>query len=251
MRTYVTGDMHGYVDGRFDRAAMEGLGVEEGDLLVVLGDMGALFNTLPEEWARGEMYLTDSYLLTDLAQAWPGDVAFVDGNHENHPVLASLPRERRWGGEVGVVTEGLYHLRRGGTYRLPAEDGEATAWCMGGAWSIDQAGRTEGVDWWPEEVPDWGEIEAARESLAFLGWKVDYILTHECPTSMRAALTRDSPFGPVRHTDRLQGFLEEVDGRATFGRWYCGHYHVNRDVGGSHTCLYRKVVPLGEPAGEE
>ena len=121
---------------------------------------------------------------------------------------------------------------------------------MGGAWSIDQDWRSEGVDWWPEEVPSEAEIEAARASLEREGWGADFVLTHECPASMRDALTRDSPFGPVDHTDRLQEFLDDVDERADFDRWYCGHYHVDRDVGGCHTCLYTAVVPLGDPAGE-
>ena len=174
----------------------------------------------------------------------------MDGNHENFPILEALPRERRWGGKVGVVAEGIYHLLRGGIYDLPAGEGTARAWCMGGAWSIDQSWRTEGVDWWPEEIPDDSEIEAARMSLASVGWRADYVLTHECPSLMRDALTRESPFGPVAHRDRLQDFLDEVDEDASFERWYCGHYHVNRDVGECHTCLYSAVVPLGQPAGE-
>ena len=248
--TYVTGDLHGDVDGRFSERNLERAGVAPGDLLVVLGDTGVLWNTSPADWARGEAFVTDTFLISDLARAWPGDVAFIDGNHDNHPVLASLRTEGRWGGEVGVVCDGLYHLRRGGSYDLPAGDGTARAWCMGGAWSIDRDWRSEGVDWWPEEVPSEEEIDAARASLEREGWGADFVLTHECPASMRDALTRDSPFGPVDHTDRLQEFLDDVDERAGFDRWYCGHYHVDRDVGSCHTCLYTAVVPLGAPAGE-
>lgn len=142
MTTYVTGDMHGAVDWRFDKANLEQMGIapKPGDLLVVLGDMGVLWDTAPGDWARGEAFLTDTFYLSDLAKAWPGDVAFIDGNHDNHPVLAVLDTERRWGGEVGVVCDGLYHLRRGWIYDLPAGDGTKRVWCMGGAWSIDLSG---------------------------------------------------------------------------------------------------------------
>lgn len=250
MRTFVTGDLHGQTDARFSRSNMERLGVSDGDLLVVLGDMGALWNTTADDIREGYMDWADAGFLSALSRVWPGAVAFIDGNHENHATLAAVPVERRFGGRVGVVCEGVYHLLRGGVYDLPAGDGTARAWCMGGAWSIDRDWRVEGVSWWPEEIPSDGEITAARESMAFVGWKSDYILTHECPTSMRPALTRDSPFGPVKHTDRLQSFLDEVDAKAAFSRWYCGHYHVDRDVGGAHTCLYTQIVPLGAKAGK-
>lgn len=250
MRTFVTGDLHGQVDFRFARDRLDELGVCDGDLLVVLGDMGALWRTTPEDLAEGHMDPGTVSFLSDLSGLWPGDVAFIDGNHENHDTLAALPRERRLGGTVGVVCDGVWHLLRGGTYRLPTGEGTARAWCMGGAWSIDAAYRISGISWWPEELPSYDEVEAARESIAFTGWETDYILTHECPSVMRPALTRDSPFGHVDHTDHLCEFLDEVDAHAAFSRWYCGHYHVNRDVGERYTCLYGRIVPLGAPAGE-
>lgn len=229
--TYLTGDMHGVVDGRFDARALARASVSPAadDVLVILGDTGILGRLDPE----------------DVLGAWPGTVAFVDGNHEAHPTLAGLPTEERWGAPVGVVCGRLCHLLRGEAYELPCGDGTATCFVMGGAWSVDRDSRILGVSWFEEELPSDGELARGRETLDARGWAVDYVLTHECPASMRDELTQASEHDPGSHEDRLQDFLDEVDEDGDFDHWYCGHYHVDHDVGSCHTCLYKSVIPLG------
>ncbi len=246
MATYLTGDIHGDVDSRFDKETLaeEGIRPTTDDVLVILGDAGVIWSTSAKKYPR--LAARDERVIETLLEVWPGEVAFVDGNHENFATLAKLPQTERWGAPVGVVRERLYRLLRGEIYQLPATNGTASCFVMGGAYSVDKMWRVEGCDWWPEEIPSRAELAHGRKTLERAGWKVDYVLTHDCAPFMLHTLTFDSPFGHIDHRDRLTDFLGEVDGRTSFTHWYCGHYHVNRHAGEQHTCLYKVVVPLEE-----
>ena len=59
---------------------------------------------------------------------------------------------------------------------------------LGGAYSIDRYARTEGVDWFPEEIPSREEYEEGLDNLEKCGYRVDYIITHTAPFEVAAAL---------------------------------------------------------------
>lgn len=234
-RTFVTGDIHGVVDERFDARNLARLDVRPEDTLVILGDTGILW--------YDDRYGRDSWLVEDLHAAWPGPIAFIDGNHDNHPALADLRVVPFADGMAGQVDEKLMHLLRGHSYALPTDQGTARVATCGGAWSIDRAWRVKGETWWEEEIPNTAELELF-ENLMDEG-DIDYVLTHECPPSCLEAATEESPFGNVTHEDRLTRCLEHIDEDTDFERWYFGHYHENMDVDDAHTLLFDAVIPLG------
>lgn len=152
---YITGDLHGTAEyGRNRLSARcwpQGRDLSRDEIVIVAGDFGYV-------WDGSRI---DAYWLKWLEEK-PWTTCFVDGNHENHALLGSLP-ERMWnGGRVHEVMPHVLHLMRGQVFDI---DG-LSIFTMGGASSHDREWRTEGESWWPEELPSDAE---RTESLPALG----------------------------------------------------------------------------------
>ena len=91
--------------------------------------------------------------------------------------------------------------------------------------------------WWAEELPSDEDYEIARQTLEACHYKVDLVVTHAAPKSIRALLTKDTP----REEQRLSEFLEEVLHRVKYDRWICGHYHVDRILSKNFFATYKFV----------
>ena len=46
--------------------------------------------------------------------------------------------------------------------------------------------------------------------------------------------------------DRLTGFLDELEDRLDYKRWYYGHFHRDGNPDERHTVLYDRIVRLGD-----
>ena len=186
-------------------------------VIVHLGDFGI--------WpgAEGQEYLSalDAALAAADAELW-----FVDGNHEDFTQLARL-RPGPDGREQ--VTGRIWHLPRGHRWRWHDRDWLA----LGGAVSLDRAGRTAGLDWWPEE-----EITPAQARSVTDAGPADVMVTHECPAGISHAFppppswwSRDD----LRRSDAHQALLREVV-LAVGPHWLMhGHLHIG----------YQRRVDLG------
>lgn len=53
---------------------------------------------------------------------------------------------------------------------------------IGGAWSIDHAYRTEGVDWWADEELSIEELNKIYDR--YVLYKPKFLITHDCPTTV-------------------------------------------------------------------
>jgi len=67
---------------------------------------------------------------------------FIDGNHDDHSVLSKIEEETE-------LLKNINYIPRGTIKKL--HDGR-TALFIGGGDSIDKHLRTEGIDWWREEL---------------------------------------------------------------------------------------------------
>ena len=256
MAIYMTGDIHG--DGFSpQRRFAESVGgeVTDADTLIICGDVACLWSTRPE--ALPTLSDHDAAVVKGLTSL-PWRVLYVDGNHDAHPTLQAIPRRSIFGGEVGVVLEeyawhrGVYHLRRGEVYDVPDGEGSTVRlFAMGGANSVDRQWRTEGVDWWPDEVPDELQIMRGEGRLRSVGWEVDYVVTHEASRMARRRARDEGLLPTPPHEDRLMAWLDRVEQRLTFRRWYMGHYHRDLDLDDRHTILYHRLVRIGDPAGAQ
>lgn len=206
---YVTGDMHGE-HGKLLAAEKE-VSLQEGDLLIVCGDFGYIFKDNKQE-----------QLFLDEIETRPYTLCFVDGNHENFEALYRYPQQDWNGGQVHRIRNNIFHLMRGQIYEI---DGKSI-FTMGGAYSIDKYFRTEGLSWWPEELPNREEYDTAIRNLLGRGKKVDYVFTHTMPYK---TIWTNGWF-PDPHDRELTGFLEWILYEIQYKHWFCGHFHVDMDL---------------------
>lgn len=248
---YVTGDIHGD-PRRLSKAAFpeqEAMGKD--DYVIILGDFGLVWNYDGEN--RNERYWLDwleNKSFTTL---------FVDGNHECFTRLYREYKVEEWnGGLTHVIRPHVRHLMRGQYFTL---DGR-TFWSFGGARSHDiQDGvldpvkdinkilcwkndytkffRIDGVTWWKEEMPTIEEMEYGKNNLKSHDSKVDFILTHDCPASIKRIIS-SGHYKP----DELNIFFESISRETNFNCWLYGHNHVNRKDLLKFIGLYEQIVRI-------
>lgn len=244
---FVTGDTHADFKRFNTENFPEQKQMSRDDYVIICGDFGGLWDGSKSEryWLK---WLEDK----------PFTTLFIDGNHENYTLLNSFPVTEWHGGKVHAIRPHLLHLMRGQHFEI---DGR-TFFTMGGAASHDiqdgildpdapnfkeeykrkamlrQLFRVRGLSWWPEEMPSEDEYQEARDTLGRIGHKVDYVLTHCCPTSIENLLF--SFFQP----DALTNFLEEIMETTDFKNWIFGHYHEDRRVDARFVLLYEQIVEL-------
>lgn len=226
---YLTGDTHGTIEiGKLSRAnlAVERVEPGEGDFVIILGDFGLVF-------APDGQSAEERWWLKWLDEK-PWTTLFIDGNHENFARLNALPEEEWRGGRVHRVSESVLHLMRAQIFEI---DGRSF-FTMGGAASHDRQFRKEGRSWWPEELPSEEELARADAALDGCGRRVDYVLTHCAPTLVQGRIN------PTFLPDRLTEYLQHVRDTTEFGRWYFGHYHIDREYDDGFCALYNCVMPI-------
>lgn len=226
-KIFVTGDLHSYID--FDKlyefAFREGKNLTKEDYLIICGDFGVIFNY------KG-MTDREQDLLNWLDGA-PWTTLFVDGNHECFPRLAAYDIEKWHGGKVHRIMRSVIHLMRGEVFEI---DGR-TLFAFGGAQSTDKYWRTEGENWWPEEEPNETEFNNALKNLEKIDFKPDLIITHAAPTDYKKYL-----YGNDYRSDKTSQMLNSILYYCpNYGKWYCGHYHIDRSVKENFRILYRKI----------
>lgn len=230
MSFIISGDTHGTLDlGKivkfFDEHESE---YNDEDYLIICGDVCAC----------GFM-ASDEAETRKVLRNLPVTTLFVDGNHENFEQLNSYSVDTWNGGKVHFIESGIIHLMRGQVYDI---DG-TRFFTFGGAYSIDKASRTEGVTWFPEEIPNRKEYEEGWHNLEKADWQVDYILTHTGPREVVAAMG----YGELSDGEvELRQYLQRVADNTEFTAWYFGHFHEDAEIEDMFYCLYDELVVLND-----
>lgn len=115
------------------------------DYLIICGDVGACVFSASDEAEACRVF-----------RELPVMTLFVDGNHENFEQLNSYGVDIWNGGKVHFVESKIIHLMRGQVFDI---DG-TRFFTFGGAYSIDKNYRTEGITWFPEEIPTRADFES-------------------------------------------------------------------------------------------
>ena len=231
MKIYVTGDTHGNQNKWLKEIDST---LKKGDILIVCGDFGVGFwdgRFFPEE------------MFYDYLSEKEYNVLFVDGNHEDFDKLNSYKVEMWCGGKVHKIRDNIIHLMRGEVFNI---DGN-TIFVMGGGYSLDKERRTEGYDWWPQEMPTEEEYDNALTNLSKVDNKVDYIITHTAPFESIYYLSTIRSFqikGYVREEMPLTFFLDEIQKSVEYKHWYFGHFHIEYDLWKNQTALISSIREL-------
>ena len=227
---FITGDTHCPIDihklntKRFPQQKE----MTKEDYLIICGDCGIVWYSKDSKCYKEDLYW----------QKWFRDKSyttlFVDGNHENHSLLAELPKEEKFGGVVGRVCESVYHLRRGEIYTI---DGKKF-FCFGGASSHDKEHRTEGVSWWSEELPSLKEMNNGIDNLQKYNNEVDFVVTHCCSTDIQKRIRE------WYEQDSLTQYLNFIDKDIKYKQWFFGHYHEDICIDDKHSCLFDNILQI-------
>ena len=183
----------------------------ETDVFIIEGDAG---------YVRDEDYI---YKVETLQQLFPGTVAFIDGNHENHMLLDSMEVVEWNGGKVHQVGERVCHLMRGELYSIYG----CNIFTFGGARSSDIDRRTEGESWWRDEIV--------------------YVITHETPLFARDHISRSKEIDFDYHLPEiLDDWYETVSEGKRFKKWYFGHMHEDRQITPKLRAIHNDILIIGE-----
>lgn len=221
---YVTGDMHGDA-GRFNDPRLKKL--KKGDTLLICGDFGFLWNGGKAEQKLLKQIGSKKY-----------NVCFLDGTHENFEQLNSYEATEWNAGKVQQISNNLYHLMRGQIYEIEG----LKIFTMGGGESPDIDIRFDNDTWSRDEIPTQAQLLEGANNLEQAGCKVDIILTHEPPATIKGFLKLKEK-GPVRVT-ALNAYFEELGKSATFQKWYFGSMHVDKYISSTHTAVFTNVLDV-------
>ena len=248
-RFYITGDKHRCFDKLIEFCKTHHL--RQKDVIIILGDSG--FNYYGDQ--------RDDKLKAKLAQV-KVTLFCLHGNKENRA--------------HNIPTYGVRSFCGGKVYYEPqypnvffAIDGEIYNFCgrefivVGGAHSVDKYRcLQEELPYWYDEMPSCETKRIVEEKLSQMGNRIYGILTHTCPISYlpeemfistgraqherknpRKAKKRKKKEYPLDIDRSTETWLESIKENNQFDIWYCGHYHVDKELDNIHM-MFREILPL-------
>ena len=217
---YITGDMHGEWE-RFKEKSVRRL--RKGDTLIICGDFGFIWDDSRKE----------KQILKKMAEL-PFTVAFLDGCHENFDLLEQYPEEVWNGGNIHRIAPNIVHLKRAQIFKIE----NRTFFVFGGGHSQDYEYRTTDT-WWMQERPSHQEVTEAVANLQKYHNKVDYVLTHEPPGSLKDCLGVD-----VAQRLEIHTFFEDMVKACHYRKWFFGKCHIDKYIPVKFFAVFAQVLPV-------
>lgn len=208
-RIFITGDTHGRYDKhKINMFAKTHQDLTADDILIICGDFGCVWNQSATEMATRYWYSNQ-----------PWTTLFLAGNHENYKLLDKLPTYCYNGNNVKYVSSHLYYLPSG-VYKFNSKK----MLVIGGAESHDKEFRVKDVDWWEEELPTETQLRGLLQLIKENDNTFDLVLSHCAPDWVQEHYFRDYPH------NWLTSFFEGIYFETSFSDWFCGHYHIDKDI---------------------
>jgi len=221
MAIYCHGDIHGEVFEAFSyNQSPEMRKLTSEDYVIIAGDFGVIW-----DW-HGDS--EEDYYRLNWLNSKPWKTIVVLGNHECYPIYEAMPHctpdflnsGTMWQCTyMGTTFENIYIIDTIATLDI---DGKHIL-CINGAESHDKKWRTEGINWWPQEVVN---IDACLDFMAEHDKEhFDLIVTHEAPVLVKEML----PFLLDRYIRTCgEKYLEILRKELDFDVWVHGHMHFDQ-----------------------
>ena len=82
--------------------------------------------------------------------------------------------------------------------------------------------------------PDDDAKQRAQAALDACGWKVDTVLSHTCPYKYEPREAFLPMIDQRSVDDSTERWLDAIEDRLSYERWYCGHWHINKHIDKMH-----------------
>lgn len=247
---FITGDKHRSFKNLIEFCRTNHL--RKKDVIIILGDSG--FNYYGDD--------RDDKLKAQLSKE-SITLFCLHGNKENRP--------------ENIPTYGIRTFCGGTVYYEPkypnlffAKDGEVYNFngkefmVIGGAHSVDKIRcLEEDLPFWEDEMPSNETKQLVEQDLIHRNHQIYGFLTHTCPisclpTEMFISTQRNAeekrkkpkkkkkPDYPIDIDRSTEQWLETLKNQTDFHIWYCGHYHIDKELGKIHM-MKNEVIPFCVP----
>ena len=213
---YLTGDTHG--DFSRIKKFCKCFNTTRDDIMIILGDAGINFNGWFIDRPKKEF-------ISNL----PITLFCVHGNHEQRPSLDLYKETTFCNGTVWIedVYPNIIFAKDGEIYDF---NGLSTL-VIGGAYSIDKNYRlVMGWPWFPDEQPSEEIKKYVEQQLDRCSWNVDVVLSHTVPRKYEPIETFMKGIDQSKVDKSTEDWLDYIEDRLCYKKWYAGHFHVNKDV---------------------
>ncbi|MBR2715853.1 MAG: metallophosphoesterase [Ruminococcus sp.] len=217
---YITGDTHGQLSDLDSRKISK---LKKDDVLIITGDFGFLWDNSKTELKNLKKLSKRKY-----------KILFVEGVHENFDILKQYEYCELFGSSARKISDNIYCLKRGEIYTI----NNKKFFCLGGG---DVEDSIENLDDNPlnhKSMPTDIELENAVNNLQNNDKKVDVIITHEAPASVKRVIRRDAVIND------LNIFLDTLLHNVWYDQWIFGSLHTDRVISRSMTCVYQEVIKI-------
>jgi len=229
---FLTGDTHGNFARIIDFTKKHN--TTKDDLLIMLGDV-----------AINYLGKIDDAPCKHHLNKLPITFLCIHGNHEMRPESLPEYKEIEW-------NEGLVYMEPKYPFLLFAKDGEVynlngtRCIAIGGAYSIDKFHRLmRGLEWWKDEQPSAEIKQRVEKKLDSLNWTIDVVLSHTAPMKYEPHKVSLEIYGGFKIDKSTEEWLNSIEDRLTYKKWYCGHFHTNKIID-KMRFLYKDFVELYE-----
>ena len=202
------------------------------DILIILGDVGINYH--------GRI---DDTPFKHHLNKLPITLLCIHGNHEMRPETIPEYREVEW-------NSGIVYMEPKYPFLLFAKDGEIynlngkQCIAIGGAYSIDKPLRLiNGQNWWDDEQPSEEIKQRVEQKLEDVGWSVDAVFSHTTPEKYEPREKFMDGIEKSKIDKSTEKWLDSIEDRLTYKKWYCGHYHTNKLIN-KVQFLYRDFIEL-------
>ena len=215
---YITGDIHGDLSDIESRNIGK---IKKGDVLIVTGDFGFLWDNSKSEIKALKKLSKKKFT-----------ILFVEGVHENFDMINERKEVELFGDFAKKIADNIYCLKRGVVYTIEGK----SVFCLGGGTVEDPIERTDNDPLNDKAMPTDEELQQAVNNLQNIRRKVDIIITHEAPASVKRLIRRDSSIND------LNIFLDTLLHNVKYKMWYFGSLHTDRALSTNMTCVWQEVI---------